>query len=178
MLSYPFSVRHLHSNILLPQKYYKTQMHCLSCHGLIVIFFFFFLPLSLTINVDYRTAICKQSLLFCWRWFKSANIFSGEVLLSSPNLKYMFLFNSFACVYVRTLHLQGIPGAYSETAALEAYPNCETVPCEHFETAFQVISKIFITSQKWCFTMFWYDWFFRLLSFGWWIKQYYRLRTQ
>lgn len=52
------------------------------------------------------------------------------------------------------ISFQGIPGAYSETAALEAYPNCETVPCEHFETAFQVISKIFIPSQKWCFTMF------------------------
>ncbi|KAH0863836.1 hypothetical protein HID58_081047 [Brassica napus] len=35
------------------------------------------------------------------------------------------------------ISFQGIPGAYSETAALEAYPNCETVPCEHFETAFQ-----------------------------------------
>ncbi|KAJ4915412.1 hypothetical protein Rs2_00962 [Raphanus sativus] len=32
-----------------------------------------------------------------------------------------------------------IPGAYSETAALKAYPNCETVPCEDFETAFQAV---------------------------------------
>ncbi|KAH0916536.1 hypothetical protein HID58_030982 [Brassica napus] len=37
------------------------------------------------------------------------------------------------------ISFQGIPGAYSETAALEAYPNCETVPCEHFETAFQAV---------------------------------------
>ena len=34
--------------------------------------------------------------------------------------------------------IQGCPGAYSEAAAKKAYPNCETVPCEHFDTAFQV----------------------------------------
>uniref|UniRef100_A0ACD5YMT3 Uncharacterized protein n=1 Tax=Avena sativa TaxID=4498 RepID=A0ACD5YMT3_AVESA len=33
---------------------------------------------------------------------------------------------------------QGFPGAYSEAAAKKAYPNCQTVPCEHFDTAFQV----------------------------------------
>ncbi|KAE8793876.1 arogenate dehydratase/prephenate dehydratase 2, chloroplastic-like [Hordeum vulgare] len=33
---------------------------------------------------------------------------------------------------------QGCPGAYSEAAAKKAYPSCETVPCEYFETAFQV----------------------------------------
>ncbi|CAH2038215.1 unnamed protein product [Thlaspi arvense] len=37
------------------------------------------------------------------------------------------------------ISFQGIPGAYSETAALKAYPNCETVPCEQFETAFQAV---------------------------------------
>ncbi|KAF5729065.1 arogenate dehydratase/prephenate dehydratase 1 chloroplastic-like [Tripterygium wilfordii] len=34
---------------------------------------------------------------------------------------------------------QGIPGAYSEAAALKAYPKCETVPCEQFEAAFQAV---------------------------------------
>jgi arogenate/prephenate dehydratase len=34
--------------------------------------------------------------------------------------------------------VQGFPGAYSEAAAKKAYPNCQTVPCEHFDTAFQV----------------------------------------
>lgn len=34
--------------------------------------------------------------------------------------------------------LQGIPGAYSESAARKAYPKCETVPCEEFEAAFKV----------------------------------------
>jgi hypothetical protein len=33
---------------------------------------------------------------------------------------------------------QGCPGAYSEAAAKKAYPSCHTVPCEYFETAFQV----------------------------------------
>ncbi|KAE8789562.1 Arogenate dehydratase 3, chloroplastic [Hordeum vulgare] len=33
---------------------------------------------------------------------------------------------------------QGCPGAYGEAAANKAYPSCETVPYEYFETAFQV----------------------------------------
>jgi arogenate/prephenate dehydratase len=37
------------------------------------------------------------------------------------------------------ISFQGIPGAYSETAALKAFPNCETVPCEQFEAAFQAV---------------------------------------
>lgn len=34
---------------------------------------------------------------------------------------------------------QGVPGAYSEAAALKAYPKCETVPCDQFEAAFQAV---------------------------------------
>ncbi|XP_057996373.1 arogenate dehydratase/prephenate dehydratase 1, chloroplastic isoform X2 [Hevea brasiliensis] len=34
---------------------------------------------------------------------------------------------------------QGMAGAYSEAAALKAYPKCETVPCEHFEAAFKAV---------------------------------------
>uniref|UniRef100_A0A7N0RF53 Arogenate dehydratase n=1 Tax=Kalanchoe fedtschenkoi TaxID=63787 RepID=A0A7N0RF53_KALFE len=34
---------------------------------------------------------------------------------------------------------QGSPGAYSEDAALKAYPKCETVPCEEFEAAFKAV---------------------------------------
>ncbi|KAF8077150.1 hypothetical protein N665_1060s0027 [Sinapis alba] len=34
---------------------------------------------------------------------------------------------------------QGVPGAYSEAAACKAYPNCEAVPCEQFEVAFQAV---------------------------------------
>ncbi|KAL8151227.1 hypothetical protein V2J09_021035 [Rumex salicifolius] len=34
---------------------------------------------------------------------------------------------------------QGVPGSYSEDAALKAYPKCETVPCDEFEAAFQAV---------------------------------------
>nr|WGU11307.1 arogenate dehydratase/prephenate dehydratase 4 [Crinum x powellii] len=34
---------------------------------------------------------------------------------------------------------QGSPGACSEAAALKAYPECETVPCEQFEVAFKAV---------------------------------------
>eukprot|EP00850_Spirogloea_muscicola_P015323 SM000116S24244 [mRNA] locus=s116:191412:195001:- [translate_table: standard] len=40
--------------------------------------------------------------------------------------------------------LQGMPGAYSESAASKAYPNCEPVPCEQFDAAFQVMSYVLI----------------------------------
>ncbi|OMP06862.1 Prephenate dehydratase, partial [Corchorus capsularis] len=33
----------------------------------------------------------------------------------------------------------GIAGAYSEAAALKAYPNCETVPCDQFEATFKAV---------------------------------------
>ncbi|PWA62015.1 arogenate dehydratase 2 [Artemisia annua] len=36
---------------------------------------------------------------------------------------------------------QGVPGAYSESAAEKAYPSCEAVPCEQFETAFEAVER-------------------------------------
>ncbi|XP_028127217.1 arogenate dehydratase/prephenate dehydratase 2, chloroplastic-like isoform X2 [Camellia sinensis] len=36
---------------------------------------------------------------------------------------------------------QGVGGAYSESAAEKAYPNCEAVPCEQFETAFDAVER-------------------------------------
>ncbi|XP_042393174.1 arogenate dehydratase 2-like [Zingiber officinale] len=36
---------------------------------------------------------------------------------------------------------QGLPGAYSEAAAAKAYPKCEAVPCELFETAFDAVER-------------------------------------
>ncbi|CAN0874863.1 Arogenate dehydratase 2 [Linum grandiflorum] len=35
--------------------------------------------------------------------------------------------------------MQGVSGAYSESAAQKAYPNCEAVPCDQFETAFEAV---------------------------------------
>ncbi|GFY97504.1 arogenate dehydratase 2 [Actinidia rufa] len=34
---------------------------------------------------------------------------------------------------------KGLPGSYSEDAALKAYPRCETVPCDEFEDAFKAV---------------------------------------
>ncbi|KAK6264982.1 hypothetical protein SCA6_020416 [Theobroma cacao] len=34
---------------------------------------------------------------------------------------------------------KGMQGAYGEAAALKAYPNCETVPCEKYEKAFKAV---------------------------------------
>ncbi|KAK9154139.1 hypothetical protein Sjap_001619 [Stephania japonica] len=36
---------------------------------------------------------------------------------------------------------QGVPGAFSESAAAKAYPNCEAVPCEQFDTAFDAVER-------------------------------------
>ncbi|XVE91329.1 hypothetical protein REPUB_Repub01dG0000700 [Reevesia pubescens] len=37
------------------------------------------------------------------------------------------------------ISFKGILGSYSEDAALKAYPNCETVPCDEFEDAFKAV---------------------------------------
>ncbi|TYI10210.1 hypothetical protein ES332_A09G127300v1 [Gossypium tomentosum] len=36
---------------------------------------------------------------------------------------------------------QGIRGAYSESAAEKAYPNCETIACQHFHSTFQAVGR-------------------------------------
>ncbi|XP_068496374.1 arogenate dehydratase/prephenate dehydratase 1, chloroplastic-like [Phaseolus vulgaris] len=36
---------------------------------------------------------------------------------------------------------KGLPGAYTEDAALKAYPKCETVPCLDFDTAFKCVES-------------------------------------
>jgi hypothetical protein len=36
---------------------------------------------------------------------------------------------------------QGMPGAYSEAAALTAYPTCDPCPCEQFENAFEATEQ-------------------------------------
>ncbi|KAK4857555.1 hypothetical protein QYF36_002601 [Acer negundo] len=42
----------------------------------------------------------------------------------------------------------GIPGAYSEAAALKAYPKSETVPCEQFQAAFKAFAQCEMTLSK------------------------------
>jgi len=71
------------------------KLKCIVCHILVIIDLITFNRFSwqaLTFKVDYRTANCKQSLLFWWRWFKSANFVSGEILASSLTCKTVFLF--------------------------------------------------------------------------------------
>ncbi|KAK0577787.1 hypothetical protein LWI29_000104 [Acer saccharum] len=41
-----------------------------------------------------------------------------------------------------------LPGAYSEAAALKAYPKSETVPCEQFEAAFKALAQYEMTLSK------------------------------
>uniref|UniRef100_A0A2N9I018 arogenate dehydratase n=1 Tax=Fagus sylvatica TaxID=28930 RepID=A0A2N9I018_FAGSY len=36
---------------------------------------------------------------------------------------------------------KGVRGPYSESAAEKAYPNCEAVPCEQFDTAFEAVER-------------------------------------
>ena len=36
---------------------------------------------------------------------------------------------------------QGMPGAYSEAAALTAYPTCDTCPCDQFENVFEATEQ-------------------------------------
>ncbi|URE13781.1 Arogenate dehydratase prephenate dehydratase 2 [Musa troglodytarum] len=43
---------------------------------------------------------------------------------------------------------QGLPGAYSEAAAAKAYRDCEPVPCELFETAFDALAQCENTLAK------------------------------
>ncbi|KVI07908.1 Prephenate dehydratase [Cynara cardunculus var. scolymus] len=43
---------------------------------------------------------------------------------------------------------QGVGGAYSESAAEKAYPNCEAVPCEQFETAFEAKALLIDSKSK------------------------------
>ncbi|KAH9610553.1 hypothetical protein KSS87_018303 [Heliosperma pusillum] len=39
---------------------------------------------------------------------------------------------------------QGVPGSYSEDAALIAYPDCETFPCDGFEAAFKAVELMLV----------------------------------
>lgn len=36
---------------------------------------------------------------------------------------------------------QGVPGAYSEIATRNSCPDCDPLPCEQFEVAFQALSQ-------------------------------------
>ncbi|MBA0674680.1 hypothetical protein Goari_016263, partial [Gossypium aridum] len=79
------------------------------------------------------------------------NVISHPKPLSSSQL-----FNSVSNGSRLRVAYQGVRGAYSEAAAEKAYPNCEAVPCDQFDSAFQVITStlsLFLTFnfavEKW-----------------------------
>ncbi|KAI6704536.1 hypothetical protein NL676_007498 [Syzygium grande] len=68
-----------------------------------------------------------------------ANVFHRDLNLLPKPLSALDLYsNSNDGSKVRVAY-QGVPGAYSEAAALKAYPKCETVPCDEFEAAFKAV---------------------------------------
>ncbi|TYH02327.1 hypothetical protein ES288_A09G131900v1 [Gossypium darwinii] len=54
--------------------------------------------------------------------------------------KYQVLHTSKAAYHILSLSI-GIRGAYSESAAEKAYPNCETIACQHFHSTFQAVGR-------------------------------------
>ncbi|KAG8488679.1 hypothetical protein CXB51_016649 [Gossypium anomalum] len=64
------------------------------------------------------------------------NVISHPKPLSSSQL-----FNSVSNGSRLRVAYQGVRGAYSEAAAEKAYPNCEAVPCDQFDSAFQAVEK-------------------------------------
>ncbi|XP_054813632.1 arogenate dehydratase/prephenate dehydratase 1, chloroplastic-like isoform X1 [Prosopis cineraria] len=45
------------------------------------------------------------------------------------------------------ISFKGVPGSYSEDAAIKAYPNCETVPCGDFEAAFKQAVELWLADK-------------------------------
>ncbi|XP_048132161.1 arogenate dehydratase/prephenate dehydratase 1, chloroplastic [Rhodamnia argentea] len=70
---------------------------------------------------------------------EEAKVFHKDLNLLPKPLSALDLYsNSNDGSKVRVAY-QGVPGAYSEAAALKAYPKCETVPCDEFEAAFKAV---------------------------------------
>ncbi|KAL1806008.1 hypothetical protein ACET3Z_029076 [Daucus carota] len=95
---------------------------------------------------DWFNSLCKLVMEQDWSWNRPAkqdnrkpnkNHYLQQIFSSSPNDGSK----------VRVAY-QGVPGAYSEAAALKAYPKCETVPCDQFEAAFKVLDQCEMTLNK------------------------------
>ncbi|XP_016745242.2 arogenate dehydratase/prephenate dehydratase 2, chloroplastic isoform X3 [Gossypium hirsutum] len=71
------------------------------------------------------------------------NVISHPKPLSSSQL-----FNSVSNGSRLRVAYQGVRGAYSEAAAEKAYPNCEAVPCDQFDSAFQALAQCENTLTK------------------------------
>jgi hypothetical protein len=65
-------------------------------------------------------------------------VYGGSIREANFENWILYIFLLFDIVEYYWIIFQGVRGAYSESAAQKAYPNCEAVPCEQFDTAFEV----------------------------------------
>lgn len=96
-------------------------------------------PLTISVTPNDGT---KVRISFKVRWLKGNTRALQNDQLFAVTLMY------FARISIEKIHLiifilvilmvQGSPGSFTEDAALKAYPNCETIPCDEFEEAFKV----------------------------------------
>ena len=71
---------------------------------------------------------------------RASDALSGEPRLT--NLKGAILAQIYAPSTVQSrVAYQGMPGAYSESAARKACPEAEPLPCDQFEVAFQALAQ-------------------------------------
>lgn len=82
------------------------------------------LHLQSILNDDERDVVSKESLNSLPRPLSSAQL--SNFVSDGTRLRVAY---------------QGVRGAYSESAAEKAYPNCEAVPCEQFDTAFEAVER-------------------------------------
>ena len=87
-------------------------------------------PAQLTISRHWLHGHWSRGGAACWHAHSLAPEHSLAVRLQA-----------FAAASGPRVAYQGMPGAYSELAARQACPDGEPLPCEHFETAFQLLSQ-------------------------------------
>ncbi|XP_057777990.1 arogenate dehydratase/prephenate dehydratase 1, chloroplastic-like [Salvia miltiorrhiza] len=66
---------------------------------------------------------------------KLTNFISATIMPRHHDLQNHHIISKLRIAY------QGVPGAYGEAAALKAYPNCETLQCQHFQDAIQAVER-------------------------------------
>lgn len=96
-------------------------------------------PLTISVTPNDGT---KVRISFKVRWLK------GNTRALQNDQLFAVTLMHFALISIEKIHLiifilvilmvQGSPGSFTEDAALKAYPNCETIPCDEFEEAFKV----------------------------------------
>ncbi|KAL3835074.1 hypothetical protein ACJIZ3_009810 [Penstemon smallii] len=88
-------------------------------------------------NISFVLFLACTKLLFdCHNNIKCNN--NNIVTFSEEKSKNIFIN---AGTKLRVAY-QGVPGAYSEAAAIKAYPNCELFQCERFEDTFKAAGEL------------------------------------